>query len=62
MKHGLDISDWTLHYLVDMTPDGQFIIGNGSHPQFGDNVALRIAIPEPGSISLALFSSCFRRA
>ena len=55
-EHGLDLGDWTLHYLVDLTPDGRFIIGNGSHPQFGPNVAFRITIPEPGSISLALFS------
>jgi hypothetical protein len=55
-EHGLDLGDWTLHYLVDMTPDGRFIIGNGSHPQFGDNVAFRIAIPEPGSLTLALCS------
>jgi uncharacterized membrane protein len=65
--HGLDISDWTLHYLTDMTPDGRFIIGNGSHPQFGDNVAFRIAIPEPGSLMLAVFSAlaigpCLKRA
>jgi hypothetical protein len=55
-EHGLDLGDWTLHYLVDMTPDGRFIIGNGSHPQFGDNVAFRILIPEPGSLTLALCS------
>lgn len=53
-NYGLDISDWTLHYLTDMTPDGRFIIGNGSHPQFGDNVAFRIAIPEPASMTLAV--------
>lgn len=55
-EYGLDISDWTLHYLTDMTPNGQFIIGNGSHPQYGDNVAFRIAIPEPCSMTLAIFS------
>jgi hypothetical protein len=54
--HGLDLGDWTLHYLTDMTPNGRFIIGNGSHPTFGDNVAFRIAIPEPGTFTLALCS------
>jgi uncharacterized membrane protein len=54
-KYGLDISDWTLHYLTDMSPDGRFIIGNGSHPLWGDNVAFRIStIPEPATIVLVI--------
>jgi uncharacterized membrane protein len=55
-EHGLGLGDWTLHYLTDMTPDGRFIIGNGSHPVYGSNVAFRITIPEPGSVTLALCS------
>jgi uncharacterized membrane protein len=47
--YGLDLSLWQLTSVDGVTPDGMTFIGMGSHPQFGDNVAWRVVVPEPGA-------------
>jgi uncharacterized membrane protein len=46
-RFGLDLPGWSLKTVVDMTADGRFLIGQASHPDFGNNLAYRIVIPEP---------------
>jgi uncharacterized membrane protein len=46
----LDISGWSLNSVADMTADGRVIIGQASHPEYGDNLAFRIVVPEPTSL------------
>jgi uncharacterized membrane protein len=47
--YGLDLPGWQLLSADAITPDGTVIIGRGSHPQFGENVAWRVVVPEPAT-------------
>jgi uncharacterized membrane protein len=51
-QYQLELSGWSLHSVADMTSDGRVLIGQASHPDFGDNLAFRIVIPEPTSQAL----------
>jgi probable HAF family extracellular repeat protein len=47
--YGMDLSDWTLWTANGITPDGGTIVGLGSNRQFGEAVAWRVVLPEPGA-------------
>jgi probable HAF family extracellular repeat protein len=47
--YGLALPGWTLWSANGITPDGMTIVGMGSHPEFGPNVAWRVVLPEPGT-------------
>ena len=51
-EYGLNLTGWTLWSADGITPDGTTIIGTGSHPQFGQGVAWRVTLPEPGAATL----------
>lgn len=55
-EYELDLADWRLISVIDMTPDGRIILGQAMHPEFGQNVAVRITVPEPGAAALELCS------
>jgi hypothetical protein len=47
----LNLAGWSLDSVADMTADGRMLIGQASHPDFGDNLAFRIAISLSGDFS-----------
>jgi probable HAF family extracellular repeat protein len=51
-EYGMNLTGWTLWSAGGITPDGRTIIGTGSHPQFGETVAWRVVLPEPGAATL----------
>lgn len=55
--YGVDLTGWTIHSADAITPDGMTIVGRGAHAQFGDNVAWRVVVPEPGG-AVVLLALC----
>jgi uncharacterized membrane protein len=51
-EYGLDLAGWQILSADAITPDGTVIVGRGSHSQFGENVAWRAVLPEPGAGAL----------
>jgi uncharacterized membrane protein len=62
-EYGVDLAGWTLWSAEGITPDGTTIVGMGSHPQFGEVVAWRVVLPEPGAAAslFALAALALRR-
>jgi uncharacterized membrane protein len=60
-EYGIDLTDWRLETVAALSEDGTTLIGNGSHPVFG-NAAFRVVVPEPSAIAvLAMPLLLFRR-
>jgi probable HAF family extracellular repeat protein len=51
-EYGLDLPGWTLTSASAITPDGLAIVGQASHPEFGDNVVYRVVLPEPAGTAV----------
>jgi probable HAF family extracellular repeat protein len=48
LELGLEVADWEIEELRDITPDGQFMVGTGINPS-GDREGFIVAVPEPAS-------------
>lgn len=53
---GVDVGDWTLDYVYDISPNGRFIVGSGTNPS-GHKQAWLVQLPEPSALVLLLLGS-----
>lgn len=62
-EYGLDLDGWRLHAAVDITPDGQTIVGM-ARIDFGPFMGFKVVIPAPGVLPVLLLgglAACRRR-
>lgn len=61
--YGLDLDGWNLHAAVDITPDGQTIVGM-ARIDFGPFMGFKVVLPAPGVLPVLLLgglAACRRR-